>query len=159
LWRSWLPDFSLSWFDAKLGQLAHLPMSEESTRCGFGGTEIAVAPSGRLYPCERLIGEDRPDHPLRLPGQAMEGHDFLEFAPAAFEPYTPCAQCLLTASCDTTCRCSNFVRTGDINRPDGLLCLLNQATAQAIAHLLEEAAPAHPFVSNQPQNQRPCYAQ
>ena len=27
-------------------------------RCNFGEREIAVAPSGRLYPCERLIGED-----------------------------------------------------------------------------------------------------
>lgn len=30
--------------------------------CGFGLSEIAVAPSGRIYPCARLVGDDsRPD--------------------------------------------------------------------------------------------------
>ena len=28
-------------------------------RCSFGEREIAVAPSGNIYPCERLVAEDR----------------------------------------------------------------------------------------------------
>jgi len=30
-----------------------------SSACGFGEREIAVAPSGRIYPCARLVSDDR----------------------------------------------------------------------------------------------------
>jgi len=136
LWRGWLPDFSLNWFDVKTAALAHLPMTEETTRCGFGTGEIAVAPSGRLYPCERVIGEDRPGHPLCLPGHATDSGDFLRFTTDAFARCSNCSQCALAPACDTTCRCSNFIRTGDVNRPDGLLCILNKAAARETAAVL-----------------------
>jgi uncharacterized protein len=71
LWHGWLPNFSLNWFDAKVGALSNIPHLHEDTRCGFGEGEIAVAPSGRLYPCERLIGEDPPDARHQLPGQVQ----------------------------------------------------------------------------------------
>ena len=140
LWRQWLPTFNLNWFDAKATALARLPVTEEITTCGFGEGEIAVAPSGRLYPCERVIGEDRPDHPLRLEGHALDGSDFLSCATDSFARCAPCSQCALAPACDTTCRCSNFIRTGDVNRPDGLLCMLNKATARATADALKVSA-------------------
>ena len=155
LWRRWLPDFSLNWFDGKTASLAGMADSEETTRCGFGDGEIAVAPSGRLYPCERLIGEDRLNHPLRLPGHALEGDDFLQDSDNAFVRGAPCSRCLLASACDTFCRCSNFIRTGDTNKPDGLLCILNKATARATLEVLEpdaSAALAFDF-----RNQEKCY--
>lgn len=135
LWRAWLPEFALNLFDAKVGELAAIPETCEDTRCGFGDGEIAVAPSGRLYPCERLIGEDRPDHPLRLPGHALEGKDFLGFAVASVKKGPACSRCTLNSACDTDCRCSNFVRTGYVDQPDGLLCILNKATALAVSEV------------------------
>jgi sulfatase maturation enzyme AslB (radical SAM superfamily) len=59
LWRSGLPQCSISWFDDKAAMLAGVP-SNETARCGFGHVEIAVAPSGNLYPCPR----DRSGTPL-----------------------------------------------------------------------------------------------
>jgi uncharacterized protein len=138
LWRRWLPDFSLNWFDAKAAGLAHLPIAEPSTRCGYGDGEIAVAPSGRLYPCERLIGEDRPEQPARLPGHILEGEDFLKDSGLPFSRPAPCSSCALAFACDTDCRCSNFIRTGSAEHPDGLLCRLNKATARATARNLRE---------------------
>jgi uncharacterized protein len=154
LWHRWLPDFSLSWFDAKAAEIAQLPSSAETTRCGFGHGEISVAPSGRLYPCERLVGEDRPDSPMRLPGNAVDGHDFLDCSPAPFSQCQPCSQCALADACDTDCRCSNFIRTGDVNRPDGLLCILNKATAEATARMLSNSIAAKPFHSSDPKSER-----
>jgi uncharacterized protein len=154
LWAQWLPDFSLNWFDSKVGELACLPMTEETTRCGFGDGEIAVAPSGRLYPCERLIGEDRLDHPLRLSGYVFEGRDFLAYSPSPFERCATCASCALIGACDSVCRCSNFVRTGDVNRPDGLLCILNKVAAREVSNALTRTTISR-TVSNQ--NERPCY--
>jgi uncharacterized protein len=154
LWRQWMPEFSLNWFDAKAAALARLPVTEERTLCGFGEGEIAVAPSGRLYPCERVIGEDRPDHPLRLPGAALEGDDFLSSEIGAFARCEPCGRCALAAACDTTCRCSNFIRTGDVNRPDGLLCILNKAAARATANVLKISG----AIQQHSKEEEHCYA-
>ena len=156
LWRQWLPNVSINWFDAKAGELARLPRSESAVRCGFGAGEIAVAPSGRLYPCERLVGEDRPGQALVLPGNANSGDDFLDRPTDEFTRCAPCSKCALAFACDTGCRCSNYIRTGDVNRPDGLLCLLNKATARAVAEIIDRHQVKAPEVSFKQKEK--CYA-
>lgn len=137
-WAKWLPDVAINWFDSRAAHWMGVP-SNDSARCSFGAGEIAVAPSGNLYPCERLIGEDRPDNAMRLPGHAMDGDDFIAFSLASPKDAAECSACSLQSVCSTTCRCSNYVRTGDITRPDGLLCWLDQCcfreTAAALAKL------------------------
>jgi uncharacterized protein len=125
LWREGLPSFSMSWFDEKLARIAHVPI-DQGARCGFGDGQIAVAPSGNLYPCERLIGEDQPGHPWRLPGHALEGSHFLTLRPSASLEEASCADCPIKDYCGGTCRCSNYVRTGSAETPDGLLCDLDR---------------------------------
>ncbi len=136
LWRQGLPEHAINWFDEKAARLTRIPASA-TARCGFGDGEIAVAPSGRLYPCERLIGEDAPDHPMRLVGKALEGEDFCgRPAPARSAP--ACAECAVAGQCNTTCRCNNYIRTGDVRRPDALLCLLDKVCLHETARELEK---------------------
>lgn len=135
VWRLALPAVNVSWFDEKAIALARLPFPP-SPRCGFGCGEIAVAPSGRLYPCERLIGEDAAGQPMRLPGHALDGADFLNVSAPAARSHPSCAACAMEADCNTTCRCSNYVRTGDATRPDALLCRVNQACMVETARIL-----------------------
>ncbi len=137
LWASSLPEFAVSWFDTRLGKLARVPETASSA-CGFGVGEIAVSPSGRLYPCERLIGEDREDNPMRLPGHVLEGEDFLPREAPAERADPACDVCALKSACSTTCRCSNWVRTGDTRRPDGLQCLLDRACYREVARAVSE---------------------
>ncbi len=141
-WRNHLPDFGLNWFDEKLLLLSGVPHNE-TARCGFGNGEIAVAPSGNLYPCERLIGEDREDNPMRLFGHALDGADFLERPTAASRSDPACDACVIQSICGTTCRCSNYVRTGKVAQPDRLLCLLNELCFREARHFVElsQAAP------------------
>jgi uncharacterized protein len=136
VWATALPVLAVNWLDDKAGRLAGVPVSE-SARCGFGAGEIAVAPSGRLYPCERLIGEDLDDNPMRLPGTALEGADFLAVRPAPVREDPACSACAMEAICSTTCRCSNYVRTGRVDRPDGLLCRLEQACVREVGRVLK----------------------
>jgi len=137
LWANWLPDTAISWFDRWTGQIYGVA-STETARCSFGAGEIAVAPSGNLYPCERLIGEDRSDNRMRLPGHALDGDDFLEFLPAPTKSAVECNSCSLQSVCATDCRCSNYVRTGDVTRPDGLLCWFEQACFRETARVLAD---------------------
>ena len=136
MWATQLPYMSVTWFDEKAAYLTRAAVSD-CAHCGFGAGEIAVAPSGNLYPCERLIGEDAPGQLLRLPGHVLEGDDFC-FPPAASRAEEACLRCAVRSHCNTTCRCSNYVRTGDVRRPDALLCLLEKACLRETARALQE---------------------
>jgi uncharacterized protein len=137
-WQQHLPEIGVSWFDEKAAHLLGLPI-EASARCGFGEGEIAVAPSGNLYPCERLIGEDRLDHPLRLAGNAVAGDDFCRSSMPR-RSASECAGCAARQQCSTSCRCSNFVRTGDIHQPDALLCFLDRVCVRETRRVLNNLA-------------------
>ena len=151
LWAAGLPTTSIGWFDEKAAQLARVPISA-TARCGFGRGEVAVAPSGRLYPCERLIGEDAPGSPMVIPADVMDGQDFLALPPPAALARESCDGCEMLGMCNTFCRCSNYVRTGDVRRPDWLLCAWNQACATETARVFEKLAP--PGSSREPHPRR-----
>lgn len=134
VWREGLPNSSIGWFDEKAGVLAGWE-KELTARCRFGDGELAVSPAGNFYPCERLIGEDLCENPMRLPGHVLDGADFQPM-PAAGRDEELCGPCNLSGQCNTTCRCANYVRTGDIRRPDGLLCLLDRTCYRETARIL-----------------------
>jgi uncharacterized protein len=157
LWRAGLPDRSINWFDEKTAHLAGVPI-EPTARCRFGDGEIAVSPSGNLYPCERLIGEDRPDQPLRLPGHALEGEDFCG-SPSPSRSAEACRACAIQGQCNTTCRCNNFVRTGDPTRPDALLCLLDRVCYRETARVLcEQRKGTEAVVESHPSNRKNIFS-
>lgn len=128
LWRRWLPLVSIDWFDSRIATLAGLPRAGADTRCAFGRGEVAVAPSGGLYPCERLVGEDLPNHPMRFPGHALDGHDFLEIRPCPAP----------SAGDGGGCACGNFIRTGSPHREDTLIHTLQRAVQRELERLITE---------------------
>ena len=134
LWRAWLPEASVSWFDEKLAALAAVPLGP-CARCRFGDGELAIAPSGRVYPCERLVGSDAADSPHLLPTHVLDGQSVSSSDCDGGE--TVCSRCSLSSLCNTFCRCSNYVRTGDYGRPDGLLCRWNKACIRATQSAME----------------------
>ncbi|HOX39837.1 MAG TPA: radical SAM protein [Candidatus Brocadiia bacterium] len=136
IWRDGLPKKSLNWFGEKAIRIAGIPV-DKCARCLFGAGEIAVAPSGTLYPCERLIGEDTDDNPSRMEGHALDGGDFLGYEPVPERSSEACDKCAIRSACLTTCRCSNFVRTGNPARPDRLLCMFEQACFRETVKMLE----------------------
>jgi uncharacterized protein len=135
-WAERLPECAVSWFDAKAVRLARVAV-QESARCGFGFGEIAVTPAGNLFPCERLVGADGPANPMRLPGDVFTGEDFLSYQSAAGSAAAECAECAVRPLCSSDCRCSNYVRTGDVGRPDRLLCIWDQACLQETARVCQ----------------------
>jgi len=139
IWRNALPAFGISWFEEKFARLVGEPL-DATARCGFGAGEVAVAPSGNLYPCERLIGDDAAENPMRLPGHVLDGDDFLSLSVPPCAPAGPCRSCAVASLCSVECRCSNYVRTGDVTRPDGLLCALNRACLRETVKVTRELA-------------------
>lgn len=142
VWRDGLPDCSIGWFDQKALRLTRAA-ANSTARCSYGDGQIAVAPSGNLYPCERVIGADEESNPTRLPGHALTDGPFQPHAARA-RSAEECTACAIQPQCATYCRCSNFIRTGDPTRPDGLLCLLDQAIYRETARVLRSLERASP---------------
>lgn len=102
-------------------------------RCDFGCEEVAVSPTGRLYPCDRLVGEDTRDDVVI--GHVDTGidaarRDALVAEKNGLQP--DCAACALQPRCMHWCGCVNHAMTGRVGEVSGLLCWFEQ-------RLIEEA--------------------
>lgn len=135
LWAERQGDLSIGWLDAKLARLVGLARGAPPS-CAFGRGEVAVAPSGRLYPCERLVEENRPGLPQG--GWGARGHvldDVGPFGPLAVGSCASadpaCGECAAAPACASGCACANLARTGRPDQPDGLVCALEQACLDA----------------------------
>jgi uncharacterized protein len=96
---------------------------EREDHCAMGHGAVAVAPSGNLYPCERMVAEDR-DASLRI-GDVFRGVDRgrvmcldAQKGPVADE----CGGCGVASRCMSFCACANHAETGSIGVPGGVQC-------------------------------------
>lgn len=121
--------------------VSHLILGRQAPRrCGFGLKELAVAPSGHVYPCDRVVGEDTREA-LRL-GHVEVGLDearvrALQAKRSATDP--ECATCPLTARCSSWCGCAQLETTGQLGEVSSLFCWFERqfiAEADRLANLL-----------------------
>lgn len=124
---------SFSFIEEKVGRL--LPATPQMTSiCSFGRTEAAVLPDGNVFPCERIIGAGdrfRLGHLAELlSGDPGDVSSSLERRFQEWERRSPglssCHACGEKRACTRFCRCLNYMRTGDIFRPDSLICFFER---------------------------------
>jgi len=95
----------------------------KSDRCRFGCGEMAVAPSGNIYPCERLVGDDS-DEAVCI-GSVHTGYDMAKRVALLGQRGNhdlECASCSLRDRCMNWCGCVNYTTTGAIDSAPGVLC-------------------------------------
>lgn len=96
---------------------------KDRKHCDFGGKSITVAPSGNIYPCDRIVGNDD-DLSMRM-GHVHHGFDkknrkrILDQRGNITEQ---CQNCDYRERCSNYCGCMNYLSTGYINQVDGVLC-------------------------------------
>ncbi len=144
-------DIYISVLDAKI--IAHLKGGlEDCDKCQAGHRELALAPSGNWYPCERLVGNDGqaeakyclgnanntadggPD-PRRV-FAALQGHGTLD---------PTCAACVHRSRCMNHCACSNAMSGGELAVPGSSVCETEQVcirVADRVAKTLFDAGNA-----------------
>jgi len=115
-------------------------------RCSFGETEIAVAPSGNIYPCERLVAEDESEE-MRI-GNVFDGFDEekrLELLKKRGGSNPECGECVLRERCMHWCGCINYATTGAIDKVHEVVCFHEQLTIEVAdrvaATLYDESNP------------------
>jgi uncharacterized protein len=112
---------------------------EARDRCDMGHGRVAVAPSGNLYPCERLLAEDE-EVALRI-GDVFSGVDGgrqlcidAQRGPVNDE----CGGCGVKDACSSSCACANRAETGELGVAGGVQCWHEQ-TAIEFADAAAEA--------------------
>ena len=131
--------FSFDFLDSKI--ITHVKAGYScGDKCDFGRDEVTVAPSGRLYPCDRLVGED--DKADLVIGDVVSGVDRARRDALLTEmniEMDVCADCAIKDRCMHWCGCVNHSLTGAIGRANGTLCKLEQSLitqADACAEIL-----------------------
>jgi len=117
-------------------------------RCMFGVKEITVAPTGRIYPCDRLVAQD--DDPAVCIGDVGNGGlDEARRDALVARKDTPddeCGTCELRPRCMFWCGCANYETTGDVGQVAPITCWFERcfiAEADRVASTLyAEKCPA-----------------
>lgn len=127
---------------------------DEGDRCSPGVRSVAVAPSGRLYGCGRLVGEDDGRHAIGdlATGLARSAPRSAPGAPGAPgdcgapDARDACSGCDALRRCDRQCACACAEETGDPTIPGPVLCW-HQHLVERLAGRLRaaEARDAHPL--------------
>jgi len=105
-------------------------------RCAMGRKEFAYAPSGHIYPCERLIGAD--DNNQHCIGHISSGLGHVSPCNNRLKGIMnhECINCSIRAYCMNWCGCSNFFSSGNYDRSGPFLCASEKASITAANHAL-----------------------
>jgi uncharacterized protein len=114
--------------------------------CDLGQRNLVVAASGRLYPCDRLVGDDHDES--RAVGDIRTGPLPQRIRQVVSEVTAPadCANCALTTRCRNRCACANLAMTGNLGTPSETLCFHEQLAIRTADHAADIL-----FAENNPQ--------
>lgn len=104
--------------------LAHLHGGMPSpSRCQFATNELAVAPSGRIYPCAQMIGEDNdPSLVIGHVAEGLEPRHVARLQQAKDRIDETCASCELRDRCQSQCGCRHVALSGELGVITAALC-------------------------------------
>jgi uncharacterized protein len=124
---------------------------QASERCRMGTGEFAFAPTGNIYGCERLIGDDNgSEHCI---GNIAVGTD-INLSKCHFksggEINIECLECGIKDYCMNWCGCSNFFSSGYYNRVSTFLCASERAAVNAAYNVFQklEKEPENHFIEH-----------
>lgn len=100
-------------------------------KCSFGEKEISVAPSGNIYPCERVVAND--DDKEMCIGNVFEGFDNvkrLKILQNRGNRNKKCQNCPLKCRCMNWCACINYATTGKTDIVHKYVCFHEKMTIE-----------------------------
>ncbi|MBI4720716.1 MAG: radical SAM protein [Chitinivibrionia bacterium] len=93
--------------------------------CDLAHTQIAIAPSGRIYPCVQFVGLDEILDQAYSIGSVHDGFDNARrrcFVDENYADKEACAGCALEGRCATYCGCVNWRATGSLRTIPPIIC-------------------------------------
>jgi uncharacterized protein len=111
-------------FDERIKTWAQKPYSNGDP-CDLANTQIAIAPSGRIYPCVQFIGDDSAEFQENVIGEVFSGFDDERrcwFIEQNYHEKETCKGCALRGRCATFCGCVNWRATGKLDQIPPIIC-------------------------------------
>ncbi len=105
-------------------------------RCRMGNGEFAFAPSGNIYPCERLIGQD--EGKTHCLGNINDGFIQRKTCKTISAVNLECQTCGLKDYCMNWCGCTNYFSTGKYEAVAPFICNSEKAAISAAFHVIQE---------------------
>lgn len=115
---------SYSPFDERIKTYAKKPY-ELGDLCDLANSQVAIAPSGRIYPCVQFIGSDSGKYLENVIGDVSSGFNTERrewFIRENYREKDPCRDCSLHGRCATFCGCVNWRATGSLHTIPPIIC-------------------------------------
>lgn len=140
-------EIALNIFDNKIIVMLKGGYSEED-KCGMGKTEWGFSPSGNIYPCERLIGEDD-DRGLCM-GNISNNRSNIKPPEINKESKTKiiCDKCIYNQYCMNWCGCTNHHLTGSFTEIDPFFCVNEQIMIKNSVDILSSLSQNDLFIDH-----------
>lgn len=97
--------------------------------CQFGKRTMVVAPSGNIYPCDRVVGNDDDEH-IQM-GNIATGFKEVNrdrILAESGNSNDECRECVYRSRCVNWCGCVNYLTTGHVGKTSGVVCFHEQLT-------------------------------
>ena len=111
-------------FDERIKTWAQKPYGKGDL-CDLANSQIAIAASGRIYPCVQFIGADEEAAPGPSLGDVFSGFEDGRrswFISENYSDKASCQGCALEGRCATWCGCVNWRATGDLKTIPPIIC-------------------------------------
>jgi uncharacterized protein len=111
-------------FDERIKTRADKPY-EIGDLCDLANSQIAIAPSGRIYPCVQFIGTDEGSYLQNSIGNVFDGFETEKrkhFVDLNYADKESCVGCSLYGRCAIHCGCVNWRATGDLRKIPPIIC-------------------------------------
>lgn len=111
-------------FDERIKTHAQKPYGRGDL-CDLANSQIAIAPSGRIYPCVQFIGTDDGRYLENVIGDVFSGFDPRRrewFIDENYREKESCKDCALYGRCATFCGCVNWRATGSLDQIPAIIC-------------------------------------
>lgn len=102
-------------------------------RCRMGTGEFAFDPSGRVFPCERLVSSTAEEHAIGSARGLVQIGPLRDHVAAGPPINAECDTCGVRDYCVNWCGCSNYFMTGHYNRVGPFLCASERALLEIAA--------------------------
>lgn len=108
------------------------------SRCMMGGSEFCVTPSGRIYPCAQMVGEDTADElVIGTLDTGLVPERMAELQRAKDRVETTCEPCAIRDRCQSHCGCRHVALSGKLGEITATLCEIEAAFIEAADHVAE----------------------
>ncbi len=103
-----------------------LKIENKCIACSFGEFKMAISPSGKIYPCEKLIGNDNGTLSIGNVNSGFDQTKRAKILATRGNKTQECQDCAIKDRCFNSCGCTNYGLTGSINQTNGVLCFFQK---------------------------------